>query len=204
MNAARKLLDKKSPYLFFIKYLLCFLGLYLFFPFYQGVTGPGGRIYSSFLDKHFNLVRSFTSFLTGSARLVLEALHYSARQINYHTIRIGYSRGISVNPSCLGWAVMSFWVAFVFANNGSLKHKLKWMLTGVVAIILLNIIRIALIALANHSDWKMITSLDSHTTFNIFSYGIIFILMYVYTRVQKKYEGNGRNGKKQNHKLSAV
>lgn len=200
----KKIYDKKSPYLFFIKFLLCFFALYFFFPFYRGITGVGGKMYSPFLDHHINIVKGLTLFLTGSAKLILQVLHYEVSQPNYHTLRIGYSSGISVNPSCLGWGVMSFWIAFVFANNGSWKYKLKWMITGITSICILNITRIVLICVANHLHWKTITTLDHHQTFNIFSYGCIFILMYVYVGVQKKYEGIELRREKQTNKFSTV
>jgi exosortase/archaeosortase family protein len=180
---------KSSPYLFIIKFLLCFFILYLFFPFYRGLTGIGGRLYSPFLDHHLNIIEGLTRFLTSASRFFLEALHYPVYQKNYHSLRIGQTRGINVNPSCLGWGIMSFWIAFVFADRGTWRHKLKWMMIGVAAIYLLNIIRITLIAIAIHLHWKTITSLDQHQMFNIFSYGCIFMLTYYYTRVQKKHEG---------------
>lgn len=189
MNFLNKLLEKNSPLSFLIKFLLCFFALYYFYPFYRGVTGEGGRIYSSFLDHHLNLVWGLTSFLTGAARLILAAFHYNVTQSNYHTLRIEYSRGISVNPSCLGWAVMSFWAAFVFANQGTWQRKLKWIAGGIASIVTLNIIRIVLICIANHLNWRLITSLDAHDTFNVFSYGCIFLLMFWFARSQKKYEG---------------
>lgn len=199
-----KLSGKNSPYLFFIKFLGCFFILYGFFPFYWGITGKGGKIYSAFLDNHFNIIKGLTGFLTGAAKGVLESLNYTVHQSNYHTLRISYSGGISINPTCLGWAVMSFWVAFVFANNGGWKHKVKWMIAGVASVCILNITRIALIALAAHLRLKTIILLDHHQTFNIFSYGCIFILMYLYIRVQKKYEGTKLKRKKEKKSLSWV
>ncbi len=145
-------------------------------------------MYSPFLDAHLNIIKWLTGFLTGAARFFLEALNYTVYQKNYSSLRLGHTGGINVNPTCLGWGVMSFWVAFVFANSGGLKHKFKWMLIGIVSICILNITRIILIALATHLHWQTISSLDHHLTFNIFSYGCIFILMYWYTSNQKKYE----------------
>ncbi|HEX8277877.1 MAG TPA: hypothetical protein VF540_04250, partial [Segetibacter sp.] len=128
-NQVKRLLKHNSPYLFLIRFLASFFSLYLFFPWYRGVVGAGGRFHSSFFETHFNLIIGFTRFLTGSAKLLLETVGYSLHQKDYHSLQIGYSRGISVNPSCLGWAVMSFWIAFVFANVGSAKHRLKWITT---------------------------------------------------------------------------
>ncbi len=157
-----------------------------------------------FLDHHLNLVKGLTGFLTVCSKWVLDTLNYTVHQPNYHTLQIGYSGRISVNPSCLGWGVMSFWIAFVFANSGSWKHKLKWMITGVASICILNITRIVLITMANHLHWKNVTSLNHHETFTIFSYGCIFILMYLYTRAQKKYEGIEIRQKEQTGKVSEV
>lgn len=200
----RKILAKSSPYLFFIKFLCSFFILYGFFPFYRGITGKGGILYSPFLNDHFNIIKGLTSFLTGAAKSILEALHYTVNQPNYHTLRIGYIRGVSVNPSCLGWGVMSFWIAFVFANNGGPKHKFKWMLFGVISIGILNITRIVLIAIASHLQWKTITSLDNHQVFNVFSYACIFILMYLYTRTQKKYDRLDFKRKHEKNSLTTV
>jgi exosortase/archaeosortase family protein len=161
-------------------------------------------MYSEFLDHHLNLVKGLTGFLTACSKWVLEVLSYNVYQSNYHTLRIGYSGGISLNPSCLGWGVISFWIAFVFANAGARKHKLKWMLAGIASICILNISRIVLIVLSSHLGWKTITSLDHHQSFNVFSYFCIFIFMYWYIRVQKKYEGIDLKHKQQKNKLSAV
>jgi exosortase/archaeosortase family protein len=188
MKFYKHIFSTNSPYIFFIKFLLLFTILYSFFPFYWGITGPGGSIYSSILAEHFNFIKGFATFLTKAAKLLLNISGYDTNQRQYNALRIGYSRGIVVNPSCLGWGVMSFWVAFVYANTGSWQHKAKWILTGVCSIIFLNIFRIALIALANHLNWGVITHLDHHQTFNVASYGCVFILMYWYITVQKKYE----------------
>ncbi len=188
MKFYKNIFFHNSPYIFFIKFLLVFTVLYSFFPFYWGITGPGGTIYSSLLAEHFNFIKGFATILTKAAQFLLNILGYDTNQKQYNALRIGYSRGIVVNPSCLGWGVMSFWAAFVYANVGPWKHKVKWIITGLTSIILLNIFRIALIALANHLKWDVITHLDHHQTFNIASYGCVFILMYWYITIQKKYE----------------
>ncbi|GEO07630.1 hypothetical protein SAE01_01260 [Segetibacter aerophilus] len=151
-------------------------------------------MYSPYFESHFNIITSLTRLLTTSANYVLEGVGFETIQKDYHSIKIGYSKGITVNPSCLGWAVMSFWVAFVSANKGSLSYKLKWVLFGLTSVILLNIIRIALIAVANHANWRTITSLDHHQTFNVASYVCIAILIGGYVNVQKKYERIHRAG----------
>ncbi|MDQ6813786.1 MAG: exosortase/archaeosortase family protein [Bacteroidota bacterium] len=198
------LLHKNSPYLFIIKFLLSFFVLYFFFPFYRGIIAPDGRLYSSYLQTHFNLVIQFTKLLTGCAKVVLEAAGYEVFQRNYNSLRIGHSRGVHVNPSCLGWAVISFWIAFVFANTGAASHKVKWMVAGIVSIIALNVLRIVLIIIANHLSWSGITSLDHHQTFNVASYVCIIILILWYIRVQKKYERNLLAARQTSHAIIPV
>ncbi len=204
MNLEHTIFFKNSPYLFFIKFIAVFTLLYLFFPFYWGVTGSGGKLYSPFLAEHFNFLNAFTSFLTNSAKLLLHTLGYETQQRVYNSLRIGSSRGVIVNHSCLGWGVMSFWFAFVYANNGQWKYKFKWILVGIFLIIFLNILRISLIALANHKGWNIITGLDHHQTFNIASYGCIFILMIRYITVHKNTHKNKGNPLKSTDNLSTI
>jgi exosortase/archaeosortase family protein len=175
----------RSPLLFLTRFLTCFFLLYLFFPLYRGLIGAGGRVYFSFLDDHCNLVEGFTSFLIGSAKFLLQSAGYDLVQKNYHSLQIAGSRGISVNPSCLGWAVMSFWFAFVFADHRPVKDRFIWIAGGLAAIIALNISRISLIALANHLQWARVTSMDPHLAFNVVSYVCIIILICLYLRTTK-------------------
>ena len=181
-------IGKKNPYFFLVRFIAIFLLLYYFFPFYRGLIGQGGILYSAYLENHFNLIIGLTKLLTGSAKWVLETIGYSIVQKNYHSLRVEHFRGISVNPSCLGWGVMSFWIAFTIASAGTLPFKLKWAFAGLLILMSLNIFRIVLIVIANFRQWNIITSLDPHQTFNIFSYACIFILIIFFTRIQKKYE----------------
>ena len=204
MLSPKIFIDKNSPYIFIIRFLGCFLILYYFYNFYRGLTGVGGGMYSPFLDKYLNLVKGLTGFLTGSTKVLLNLLGYNPLQKNYHSLQIEYSRGISVNPSCLGWGVMSFWVAFVFAHTNTWLFKAKWMIAGVAAIMLLNIVRIALIVLANYHNWSLIKSLEPHATFNVLSYGCIFLLILFYIRVQKKYDRLKSSSFKKEHQFITV
>ena len=69
---------------------------------------------------------------------------------------------------------------------------------------MLNIFRIALIALANHKGWKIITGLDHHQTFNIASYGCVFMLMYKYITVHNRSHKYKRNTLKSSENMSTI
>ena len=82
---------------------------------------------------------------------------------------------------CLGYGVMSFWIAFVVANKGTSIKKLKWLLGGLFLICLINVIRISLLLLAINFHW-LTPYFNHHTWFNIIAYLIIFILIYFYDK----------------------
>src|SRR4051812_26590864 len=66
---------------------------------------------------------------------------------------------------------------FCYRTQGSWQYKLQWSIGGISIIIALNIIRITLIAVANHYHWLAVTQLEPHATFNVVSYIILFILI---------------------------
>ena len=92
--------------------------------------------------------------------------------------------------SCVGYGVYSFWIAFVAANRGSLAKKLAWISLGLLALWLINDIRITLFLLAINKGWPMPLGIDHHTWFAIFAYLLIFILIALYDRSLKKGGGN--------------
>ena len=57
-------------------------------------------------------------------------------------IRIDGGRGVIIAMDCVGYGVYSFWAAFVIANNGSFKKKALWIMGGLLALWLVNVIRI--------------------------------------------------------------
>ncbi len=88
--------------------------------------------------------------------------------------------------SCLGYGVTSFWIAFVFANNGSWKRKWVWMTGGALALWIINVLRIGLVLVANNKNWGVPLGLNHHTWFNMVAYMLIFILIYFYDRSLKQ------------------
>ena len=101
-------------------------------------------------------------------------------------MRITGGGGINLVYSCLGYGVTSFWLAFVFANTGTLKKKTAWMLGGSLVLLIINIMRMGLVALASHKKWSYPFGWDHHTWFNIVAYGMIFLMIWVYDKNNKK------------------
>ena len=167
-------------------FLLAFLLLTAAFYTYIGIVSPGGKTYSSFLDKYANFPAWLTYFICQCAKGLLQVLGYEVFQKSANTIAIRGSRGVNIIWACLGFGVISFWAAFVVAHKAAIGYKLKWLLTGAAFITLLNIIRIASIALANHYRWKDYQSVEPHFLFNVVSYIAIIALAVLFAyRYQK-------------------
>lgn len=146
-----------------------------------GLSAPEGY-YSSFVADYLNFIPPFRDFVLHATIKTLSLFGYESFQLSATQLRIVGGGGVNVVYSCLGYGVTSFWLAFVFANTGSWKKKLVWMLGGAIVLLVINILRMSLVALASHKGWAYPLGLDHHTWFNIVAYGLIFLMIWVYDR----------------------
>lgn len=102
------------------------------------------------------------------------------------TLKLMTGEGVRMVYSCIGYGVMSFWAAFVIANKGSWKKKTVWIISGLLALWLINVLRLSLLLLADKNDWSFPLGWDHHTWFNIVAYACIFAMIYFYDRSMKK------------------
>jgi len=109
-------------------------------------------------------------------------LGYESFQPAPTQLRLVGGGAVNLVYKCLGYGVTSFWLAFVFANTGSWKKKLLWMVGGTAVLYIINTIRIGLTLLGNGKKWSFPFGWDNHTWFNIAAYGAIFLMMWVYDR----------------------
>ncbi len=168
---------------FLIVYLLLSAGFYA----YIGIVSPGGKTYSPFLDQYADFPAWLTYFICQGAKGMLKLSGYDVYQRTFNTIAIPGSRGVSIIWACLGFGVMSFWTAFVTAHKAGWKYKFAWVGIGIALITGINIVRIALIALANHHSWKAFQAIEPHFAFNVVSYIAIFGLMGWFAKRYKLY-----------------
>ena len=87
--------------------------------------------------------------------------------------------------SCVGYGIMSFWIAFVLANKGELNKKLKWTLFGLLILWIINVLRLSLLLLSLKNNWHIPFGWDHHAWFNILAYSFIFLMIYLYDRTNK-------------------
>jgi exosortase/archaeosortase family protein len=151
-----------------------------------GLSAPVG-FYSSFVDKYLNFIPAFRYSLLNASKYFLEWLGYDSFISSPIKLSItGGGGAVRIVYSCLGYGVTSFWLAFVFANNGSWKRKLAWMLGGTALLYIINVVRISLTLLSNSKKWHFPFGWDNHTWFNIAAYGGIFLLIWFYDQKSKE------------------
>lgn len=115
------------------------------------------------------------------ANAVLSVLKYETSFEN-HTIALNSGEAVRMVYSCIGYGVMSFWIAFVVANKGNKKKKAAWIAGGLLALWTVNVLRIVFILLGAKKRWAIPFGWDHHTWFNIAAYGLIFGMIYFYDR----------------------
>lgn len=163
------------------KFLFIFLFLYYGTFFFIGITAKGGY-YVAWLDEHLNYVRWLRNVLLYGSKFIVELSGYHARIRDAYSLQINNANSVILIYECLGYGVISYWIAFIISNDGSLSFKLKWLFAGIAIILLSNMTRIAIIAIAVYSKWKMSLHMEHHAFYNIISYSIIIILSLLYMR----------------------
>jgi exosortase/archaeosortase family protein len=169
-----------------IKFLVIYIVLLQSFYLYVGITSEGGKLFSPFLSKYLNFPGWLTYVIAGLSKFFLSVAGYTIYQQNAANITITGSRGVTIAWACLGAGAMSLWIAFIAAHRGSFKYKTVWIFGGLVLICLVNAARVAMIALSNYHHWLYLQHFNAHTSFNIVTYAVILLFMYVFARSYNK------------------
>ena len=169
-----------------ISFILKFILLSLFFYYgaigYMGITSPGG-IYFPFLDKYFNIINWYRTFLLTGSHLLTELVGYPSFLRDQYHLQILNGHGIQIVYSCLGTGLLGVWFAFVISYPSRLKKKISWAVIGFLSISFLNMIRLG--GLAIIASKVNLNFIDHHTYFNIAVYICIIIMIYFYTKEKK-------------------
>lgn len=126
-------------------------------------------------ETHYD--QRFITLILESADLVLRLLGYKTFKVlqdrDMQVLGIDGSNGVWVGSNCNAISLFSLFSVFILAYPGPWKHKLWYIPAGILAIHLINILRV--VALAIIAKWDY-TWLDfNHTyTFTILVYGFIF------------------------------
>jgi exosortase/archaeosortase family protein len=169
----------------FLKFTFSFLFLFAFFyyafQFVAGLAVPGGY-YSAFVEQYFNIASWLRSSLIISTKNFVALFGYNAIRIDDYVLRIVNGRGIRIVFQCLGVAVLCFWLAYVIANNATIKKKMGWLFGGVFLIWAINVVRISLVLITGNNGMNFPFGIDHHTWFNIVAYAAIFLMMFFFEK----------------------
>ncbi|RYE38576.1 MAG: hypothetical protein EOP48_26865, partial [Sphingobacteriales bacterium] len=129
-----------------LRFIIIMLVLYIVFSqgnlFMNSVVSPGGKFYSSFVDDHLNYIQGIRNALIIPAVSIIKIFGFYAIH-NESDVLIVNGPYLRVNYSCLGLGVMSFLTAFIIAFPAMLKAKVRMFFVGLIAVYLLNVLRIA-------------------------------------------------------------
>lgn len=181
--------NKNYSSIFFItRFIVLFLLLYGFNLGFIGLTGEGGKYYSTILTQYFNYIKWLRESLIYFSSVFLEILGYDTIRFPYH-LKIINGVKVGVGYDCLGYGLMSLHIALAISYPFKYKIRRYFLLGGLVLIYTLNVIRIGLVGLA-YTEWKNL-QIDHHLIFNIIAYFIIFAMMVLAIRLNHKNENTG-------------
>lgn len=175
----------KTLLLYFIKFLGLFCFLFYGTEAIIGFSSPGNH-YSPFVAHYLNFIDPFRRFILSTSKSFLSFFGVETHFADDFTLTKTGGRGVRMVYSCIGYGVISFWIAFVFANTGSWQKKVVWMVGGCIALFTINVLRISLLLVAINKGWPIPFGWDHHTWFNIVAYALIFAMIYFYDRATKK------------------
>lgn len=180
--AANKGLLKRQEAAYFFKFTVLLLFLYYFNMFYVGVTDPRGVLYSAFLDRYLNYISWLRTAILHMANRIDHSLGIPSYMVDSYTLRLVKGPGVRMDFPCLGYGVMSFWIAFIGAQYSRWQRKLVWMLAGITAVWSINCLRVALLLIALGKRWQVDRYINQHDLFNLIAYLLIIAMMYIYYR----------------------
>jgi len=169
-----------------IIFIISFLFLDYFFQGYISITDKSSNHFIPFFYEYLNIVKGYRIIILQGSKYFIESLSYSSRIHDDYYIQINNKNQVVLVYSCLGFGIISFWFSFIISNAGSFFFKTTWLFFGVIALTLLNSFRISLILISNYWEFKPFLPFDHHTSYNIFSYLLILILMWRYLKAIDK------------------
>ncbi len=168
-----------------IKFLSAYCIIYYGSQAIIGLSAPGGY-YSSFVHDYLNYPAWLRKALLKCSQFFLEIMGYQTEMPDEYKVRMIGGKGVRMVYSCLGIGVMSFWIAFMLANETGYKKKIFFTLFGISFIFLINIGRIMLLFITANKGQKMPFGIEHHTLFTVASYILIILLILVFDRSEKQ------------------
>lgn len=182
MNSIQQLW--RDPY---AKFIMLFLGvsalLYYFNIAYIGVTAKGG-LYVPFLAENLNYIEWWRTLSIECTAKILRAMDYVVYTNDTQLKVIGRS-GFTLVYECLGYGVMSVFIAFCISFPEPFRNRFAFMIGGLITIQTLNITRFVLLSLF-WKKYRTFLAIDHHTLFNVLLYSVLIAICYFWIRYSTK------------------
>lgn len=176
----------KAEFLFLTKLLSVSVILNYGTKFWIGACEPG-NIYFPWAEKYFNYPDWLKFSLAKAAIFFSTLLGYPAYQVDEIKISVINGSGVNIGFGCIGYGIMGFWIAFIYAYPRNLVKKIKWLLGGLLVIWFINMIRILVLLLLVNQPEKIDVNKfgNHHDVFNYIAYAIIIAMIFFYTKEKK-------------------
>jgi len=157
----------------FIKFLLSASALYLLL----------FLIHQFLVKRHTYYDQRFITLILESADSVLKVLGYKTFKVlqdrDMQVLGIDGSNGVWVGSNCNAISLFSLFSVFIIAYPGSWKQKTWFIPAGILAIHLINILRVVALAMIANYDYTLLDF--NHTyTFTFLVYAFIFALWIIW------------------------
>lgn len=181
----KHILQYKPFLIFLLKFFLSYLILTALYQFYL----------NSFDSSSFE-VDSITEIVSVQTQQTIELFNYTSHlephsKQNSNLLFVEEKNVARVVEGCNAISVIILFIAFVIAFKGNWKKTVLFILAGSILIYLLNIVRIALIAIALY-HYPQHEHLLHGVIFPLFIYGVVFLLWVIWVNkfsvyaIQKK------------------
>jgi exosortase family protein XrtF len=148
-------------------------------------------LYLNSFDIKANEIDGFTEIVADQTRWLTEkmgyevhiALHPEQPSVKFILNDVYISR---IVEGCNALAVMILFMAFVIAFKGNIKKTIAFIALGIIAIHLLNIIRIALISIAIY-HYPQYQHFLHGVLFPLVIYGFVFVLWVLWVKKYSSY-----------------
>lgn len=167
--------DKKliSPVLFVAKVLLVYGAWKVFHT--VAVTE------TSFIHPYWNSFNDFvaSSIIKQAAFILQDGFGYNLIY-NHRNILIEGTPGYYVADHCIGIAPCIIFAGFILAYDGRFLNKLWYIPMGILAIYLINVVRVAMLGFAQKVYGELFFELAHTRVYLLLSYGLFFILVAIW------------------------
>jgi len=168
----------------FFKFSFMLIVLFYFHIVFNGIVSPEGSYYSPFLANYLNYIAGIRFLILLGTKAILCVLGINSYLESNQIIRIVNGPGVNLWLPCLGLGIISFWFAFVLSHKDTWQRKFWWCSFGLIAISIINCVRIVMLLISLNSNWEENQSFDHHDLFNLSAYILIYFLVYFYHKTE--------------------